>query len=495
MLWFLVSVVATSLTVGCASTPAPGAATKAGPSANAAASADASASADAGASANAGGSANAAAAANLVPMGVAEIDITPEEPIRLTGYGSRTVPSEGVRGRLWAKAMAFGDRDPAVLIVADLVGVPRTLTEDVARRLAPARVARAQLALSVTHTHTGPSVAGVLPHIFNSPVTPEQQAVIDRYTKTLTDKLERVALDALASRRPARITWSLGKAGFAANRRVLKDGKWTTFGVTPGGPVDHDLPVLTVRAPEGSLRAVLVNYACHATTLEGRDNFIHGDWPGVAKDLIQQRHPGAIAIVSIGTGADSNPSPRGGGLPDVEKNAQEVANEVDRLLSADGRPVNAPPSGRFRYVDLSFAPSPTRAQWEELARKDNPSGFLARNMLQRLDRGQAVPTTVPYPVQTWTFGDSLAMVFLGGEVVADYGLRFKRELDGSRLWVNAYSNDVAFYVASQRLIPEGGYEVDGSMVYYGQPSRLADGTEDRIIGAVRDLLPAGFQRR
>ena len=62
------------------------------------------------------------------------------------------------------------------------------------------------------------------------------------------------------------------------------------------------------------------------------------------------------------------------------------------------------------------------------------------------------------------------MVFLAGEVVADYGLRLKRELDPARLWVNAYSNDVAFYVASKRLIPEGGYEVDRSMVFYGQPA-------------------------
>jgi hypothetical protein len=87
------------------------------------------------------------------------------------------------------------------------------------------------------------------------------------------------------------------------------------------------------------------------------------------------------------------------------------------------------------------------------------------------------------------------MVFLAGEVVADYGLRLKRELNPSRLWINAYSNDVPFYVASKRLIPEGGYEVDRSMIYYGQPARLADETEDRIIAAVHELLPGGFAAR
>src|SRR5689334_3722921 len=44
----------------------------------------------------------------LVPVGVAELDITPAEPIRLTGYGSRNEPTGDVKQRLWAKALAFG---------------------------------------------------------------------------------------------------------------------------------------------------------------------------------------------------------------------------------------------------------------------------------------------------------------------------------------------------------------------------------------------------
>jgi len=429
-------------------------------------------------------------------VGVAEIDITPDEPIRLTGYGNRVEPTSEVRQRLWARAMAFGDgRRAAVLITADLIGVPASLSDGIAKRLSDAGIEPAAFAISATHTHTGPSLTGVLPHIFNSPVTPPQQAAIDRYTTRLAALLEKVARSALADRRPSQLAWTQGRAGFAANRRVVKDGKWTGFGITPDGAVDHDLPMLTVRGTDGGLRAVLVSYACHATTLEGRDNFIHGDWPGVARERIQKRHPGAIALIAIGTGADANPNPRGGGLPDVERNAETVAAEVDRLLATSMRPIRSLPEGRLRYIDLPLAASPDRADWEARAKRDNPSGFQARDILRRLDKGERVPSTAAYPVQTWTFGSDLAMVFLGGEVVADYGLRLKRELDASRLWVNAYSNDVAFYVASRRLIPEGGYEVSGSMVYYGQPSSLAEGTEDLIVRTVHDLLPSTFRRR
>lgn len=226
-----------------------------------------------------------------------------------------------------------------------------------------------------------------------------------------------------------------------------------------------------------------------------RDNFVHGDWPGMTRELVQKRHPGTIALVAVGTGADANPNPRGGGLPDVERHAQAVATEIDRVMGSSMQPIRSVPRGAFLSVDLPLAALPSREEWQTRAKKDEPGGFQAREIVRRLDRGERIPETTAYPIQVWTFGSDLAMVFLGGEVVADYGLRLKRELDGSRLWVNAYSNDVAFYVASRRMIPEGGYEVDRSMVFYGQPARLGDGTEDLIVRTVRELMPAGFQRR
>jgi hypothetical protein len=437
-----------------------------------------------------------ARAAPDVLVGVSTIDITPEEPIRLTGYGNRSVPTGDVRQRLRAKALAFGDARgrPVVLITSDLIGIPREVSDEVARRLEPAGIRREQLAVSATHTHTGPMLAGTLPFIFGAPIPPDDQAASDRYTRQLVGKLERVAREAFADRRPSRVSWSQGRASFAANRRVLKEGKWTAFGVNPGGPVDHDLPVLAVHGLDGRLRALLASYACHATTLEGRDNFVHGDWPGAAQALLETRHPGAVAMMAIGTGADANPNPRGGGIPDVERHARAVADEVDRLLSGPMRPVTSAPDGRYRAIELTFSSIPGRQEWEQRATAAGAIGLHARAMVARLDRGEGIPHSVPYPIQVWTFADDLAMVFLAGEVVADYGLRLKRELDASRLWVNAYTNDVAFYVASQRMIPEGGYEVDRSMVYYGQPAPFAPRTEDEIVRTVLDLVPRAFAR-
>src|SRR5947208_14448264 len=54
-------------------------------------------------------------------IGVARVDVTPAEPIRLTGYGSRKTNSIGVEQKLWAKALALGsDADgPALRITLD----------------------------------------------------------------------------------------------------------------------------------------------------------------------------------------------------------------------------------------------------------------------------------------------------------------------------------------------------------------------------------------
>jgi hypothetical protein len=116
--------------------------------------------------------------------------------------------------------------------------------------------------------------------------------------------------------------------------------------------------------------------------------------------------------------------------------------------------------------------------------------------LALLENGQQPPAAETYEVAAWTFGDDLAMVFLADEVVVDYDLRLKREFDGSRLWINAYTNDVSYYIESKRLLTEGGYEVRESLsavLTYGQPEHVNPPIEDRIIQAVHQVLPESFR--
>lgn len=435
----------------------------------------------------------------LVPVGTAVVDVTPSYPIRLMGYGSRKTESEGVASKLKVRALAIGegaidnsDLGPAVLIAVDNCAVGAFMTDEVARRLgARAGIRRERLVTCATHTHCAPALASGLDFIFGTSVPADQKARIERYTKDLIDAMEQAALQALAARSPGRLSWGQGSVGFAANRRVLKKGKWVGFGVNPNGPTDHSLPVLRVTDPAGKVRAVLMNYACHCTTLGGEFNQICAEWAGYACDDIERQYPGATALVIVGCGADANPEPRRN-LDDAKSHAAALAREANRLLSSSLAPLTGRITARFQQIDLPMAPRPDRPTLEQRAKLAGADGMFARALVERLDRGETLPSTIPYPVQTWCFGDDLALVFLGGEVVVDYALRLKWEIDASRVWVTAYSNDVPCYIASKRVLDEGGYEADQSMVFYGWPARLAPEAEDLIIRTVHHLLPPGF---
>jgi hypothetical protein len=426
----------------------------------------------------------ASPAAREFTAGTAQIDITPEYPVRLSGYGNRTTVSQGVGQRIWAKALAMqsGPEALSILLTVDNCAVSGSIADQVCARLKARGLSRERFALCSTHTHSAPCLSGVIPNLFSKDIAPEEQAAIDRYTRELVDRLEQVSVAALADLRPAQLAWASGQVDFARNRRPQ------------GGPVDHTLSLLRVADSAGRIRALLANYACHCTTLQGQHNVIHGDWAGCAQLELQKQFPGAVAIIAIGCGADSNPSPRGR-VEDAENHGRSLAAEVRRLLDLPLRPLSGPIQCQNELIQLPFQTHFTRAQWEERGTKGGIVGYHARKNLARLDRGETLPRTLPYLVQTWVFGDALAMVFLPGEVVVDYALRLKREADASRLWINAYANDVPCYIPSRRILQEGGYEAEDSLWYYDRPARLAPECEDLIIQTVRKLLPQSYSAR
>jgi hypothetical protein len=437
------------------------------------------------------------AAGAAVPVGAAVVDVTPDYPVRLMGYGSRQTESEGIASRLKVRALAIGGDDgdgPTILVTIDNCSISTKITEDVAARLkAKFGLKRERFVTCATHTHCAPALDKGLPFIFGRPLAGDQSERIARYTRELTDAIEKVSLASLADRKPATLAWGQGKAGFAANRRVLKKGKWVGFGVNPNGPVDPSLPVLAAVDPSGKVRAVLFGYACHCTTLGGEFNKICAEWAGYACDDIERQSPGAVALAIIGCGADANPEPRRN-LDDAKQHGAAAAAQVNRLLAAKSglAPLPGQIACKVRRLELPLEPAPDRATLTERARKPGSEGMMARAALEALDRGEPIHTTVPYVVQTWSFGDDMAMVFLAGEVVVDYALRLKWETDAQRLWVVAYSNDVPCYIPSRRILSEGGYEADSSLIYYGHASRFAPEVEDLIVRAVHELLPPSF---
>ena len=132
-------------------------------------------------------------------VGAASVDITPDYPVRLSGYGGRQKESEGIDQRIYAQALAIGtDKEgPALVLAVDNVAVPAYVREELVGRLAKkTRVRNERFTLCSTHTHTAPMLKDACPFLFGADIPPEHQARIDRYTRELTDKLEQVALSA-----------------------------------------------------------------------------------------------------------------------------------------------------------------------------------------------------------------------------------------------------------------------------------------------------------
>lgn len=432
------------------------------------------------------------ARADSFEFGFAQADITPTEPLRLSGYGSRTEPFTGIDESLNVRAMALrceGGK-PHVLVSIDTIGLPGSLVESIAKKAQQQfRLARPQLVFCFTHTHTAPHIAGGLTNIFAKPLTKAERTGAERYTQRLATQTLTCVGQAIDNLAPGTLHYGVGNVRFAQNRRLLRDGKWVGFGVNPDGPVDHTLPLLKILDPDGNVRGFVFDYACHCTTFGGDHNQVNGDWAGYATQYLEQAFPGACALAVIGCGADANPPrDRNRAMEFAKAEAIEIRDEVKRLAATPMQPITEPLAASFSHCDLPFVRPAVEELKQQLQSSSAQTRTHAQNMLALREQDGQLPATYSAPIQVWKFGDQLAMVFLSGEVVVDYALRLKKEEAPRALWVTAYSNDLFAYVASERMRAEGGYEYDHSMIYYNQPGPWESGTEDLLIRHIRRQL-------
>ncbi len=420
--------------------------------------------------------------------GAAKVNISPQLPIWLSGYGGRNKPAATKHDELWAKALVIEDATGhrAALVTLDLVGVPRDLSLSVCKQVEQRyKLPRAAIALCASHTHSGPVVRGNLMAMYS--LDEDQSRRIKEYKSALIDKLVSVVGEAIGSMQPAKLSWGIGEAGFAVNRRTNKEGqiKKLIEDHKLVGPIDHELPVLAVFSDDGKLRAIVGGYACHATVLD--TYVISGDWPGAAQNELERRHPGTIAMFVAGCGGDQNPLPRRS-IALMNKYGGEFADGVDAALKSSLTTLAPTLQTAYGEIDLPFDKLPTRAELELTTKEPKPRGKWATYMLAEWDREGKLPATYPYPIQVWRLGNNLTWILLGGEVVVDYSLRLKTELGSNKTWVSGYSNDVMGYIPSRRVLGEGGYEGGDARYPYGLPAVWDATVEQRIADEVHKLV-------
>ena len=416
--------------------------------------------------------------------------ITPKELFWMGGFAARTRPAEGTLDELWVKALALEapDGGKAVLVTADLVGIPKWLYERLCAELNRRHgLTRGQLRFATSHTHSGPVLRDALQDIY--PLDDQQRKLVADYSNELEQTILETVTKALASRSPATVWAGEGKASFALNRRTNDESKLPELlrrGESPKGPSDFAVPVLAVRSPEGQLRAVVFGYAAHTSALT--DNYRwSADYAGVTQRELEKQHPEAVALFFQGCGSDQSAAPRGT-VELCRKRGEDLATAVQAALEKPMRPLAPKFRSAFEFVSLDFGEQPTKAELETAAKGNDYRARWAKRLLSELAAGRIFERGYPeYPVQVWKLGADQLWIALGGEVCVDYALRFKREF-GSGTWVTGYANDVMAYIPSRRLWEEGGYQA-GAFDVYGLPAnRWCSDIEERIAGAVTRLV-------
>jgi neutral ceramidase len=420
------------------------------------------------------------AKATEIKAGTAKISITPASPMWLNGYAGRETPATGSIHEIWAKALVIEENknSKVIFVTTDLLGLSHEVVEEVYKRLHQKYgIERSQLILNASHTHSGPVIWPCLDviHDFNL----IDQGAVYAYSHILTGNIEKVITEAIENLAPAKLFSGHGTAGFAINRRNLRDHN-------NNGSTDHDVPVLKVAAPDGRLMAVLFGYACHNTTIVDDNYLFNGDYAGFAQIELERNNPGAVALFLMGCGGDQNPHPRGT-VALATKYGKELADAVQNTMAGKMKSLHTPMRTSYVKIALSFRPFNLAMYQKDVTGDNKFFQRRAKLMLEAYNKGWDV-SKLNYPVQAIRFGNEFTILALSGEVVVDYSLKTKKEFAKENIYVAGYCNEVTCYIPSKRVLKEGGYEADESMVYYGLPGPFADDVEEHIFKAIRRVF-------
>ena len=113
-------------------------------------------------------------------------------------------------------------------------------------------------------------------------------------------------------------------------------------------------------------------------------SWICRDWAGCARESLEEKFPGAIALIAIGCGADQNPAPRRT-LELAFRHGHALAAEVSRFVSTPMTLIQGQLYCRSLEIQLNFDILPTRNEWIERTQSaDAAVAYHARKNLARL---------------------------------------------------------------------------------------------------------------
>jgi hypothetical protein len=221
-------------------------------------------------------------------IGVARRDITPPPGIYARNWGASAHDlAEGVHKPLLCTVLtvrATASETPLVLVALDATWFRGPegailIREHVCRELG---VQSAALMISLSHTHSGPSVSPAEVHKPGG-------GLIKPYVESVARAIVEAAREALDTESVAELRFATGRCGLAADRDLTDpSAPRLVCGFNPDANADDTCLVGRVsRSSDGVTLATLVNYACHPTTLGAGNRLISPDFIGAMRETVE----------------------------------------------------------------------------------------------------------------------------------------------------------------------------------------------------------------
>ncbi|MDY0099159.1 MAG: neutral/alkaline non-lysosomal ceramidase N-terminal domain-containing protein [Bacteroidales bacterium] len=420
----------------------------------------------------------------VLKAGIARLDITPTENLFMGGYDEscRSGPSNGVFGSIYIRALVFDDNTSRVVFVeTDIVSLPPAEYLTVRNLIsAETGIPSDNIMLGCVHNHAAPY--------------PGEKNKNSDWSRQLHERFATVVKSAVADLEPVRIGGGTGRSNIAMNRRkVLTDtvsyltfdennssqsyGKHKTnkpvmiremagvsrLGNNPMGPIDDEVGILRIDRISGQPKAILINYACHGTSLGCRNNKISPEWNGHMLEYLEKEIPGVIGIFVQGASGDINPRFVGGldgYRDDLEKTRElgyEIGQEVFRVFS--GIKTYEPSDPVIKTIHTNIT----------CPRKYASVVADFRN------------TTIDIPVTAIKI-DQFIWVTFPGELFHEIGQNIKAMTHSRFPFIAGYCNGSIGYLPTQKAHSEGGYEP------WSTPFDPV--TEKIFLKGVEEMLPA-----
>jgi len=396
-------------------------------------------------------------------VGFARVDVTPDVPVKLAGYGAAFFSddfcrwSTGVHDPLYAHAMALEDRvgSVVILIVLDNVGTITNeivrIQDGVSRELG---IDARDVVVCSTHTHHGPDTVGIW-GVIVPPETGRQEDAIDRMVQGAV----RAGVDAWKARVPASLKYGVAEESRVHFNKVFLD---------PNRTLDSTLTVLAAYDAQGCIIGSVMNWAAHPTLMPEGNTLISSDYPGGYYRYMTEKLGGIHMFVNGAIGASVQAiAPENGWLKwllqsasweDVEDMGRLLGEDVVALL-ADGIPVADPVVRLFETREVPVEVENVFFRWCAKV------GLIPREVPPAGEQATTFMTT--FALGPVTFGS------MPGEYVPDYSFEIREIMGGEAQiimglgmdWIGyaitpeQYGNPAYLYERSLCPSPQSGEEL------------------------------------